>query len=679
MSSHIDVERFPASENLCGVGDLEQKMRELDKIRDSSALERGARKVVDERLNDVELEKGEFVSSPATDRRGKEEEVEKSGGEFPENGELENGEFVPDEWRKRELEKGEFVPDICSKGENEKFGKGHKIELEKGEFVPDSKWRNHERTPEAHHHSGDLDQRNRTFGRFDNGFHERRGDTTTSKHDSNSNGKIHENDSSSKDFGRSGTFIKRNSMESKLCGSKHYTETIDRSGSKSRRISEDSNYSHSRHQGRYHRNFNTASLKTSSTTRYSSSRHRDPNLRSRGHDKHRRSPDGRMEWSSLHERTRSHEHRNHSPLLSVRSPHDVSRHRDFRERSSGLSEKSPLERTRRHDYHRLSYEWARRRDPKERNPGHLEHSHNCNGSPDHREANRGNTENKYWMCDNKTSRRDSSSKNASKDNVVRQSSDSNSCPDKTAEGRPYNEKESNNQSIRSSEPPLLPPPLSTSSLPSPPLINGVQEELPSMEEDMDICTTPPHTFTSKLDMGKWYYLDHFGNECGPSKLMDLKLLVEEGILLSDHLIKHLDSDRWVTVENAASPLVYHDMHSVVLDNTLTQTASDPQVPGNLLFDAEEFHKRTAPSLNEVNNLGSCLNLDEHQIDERVEALLEGCVVIPGKEIEIIGGDLTFFNSEIFILFPLFSFVIFNSLLSLLFIYNFSTNAFSIVT
>lgn len=632
MSSQIDVERFPASEKLCGVGDLEQKMRELDKIKDSSALERGSREVVDEKLNGVELEKGEFVSSPATDSRGREGEVEKSGGEFQENAELENGEFVPDEWRKRELEKGEFVPDICRNDENEKCGKNQKVELEKGEFVPDSKWRSHDRNPEAHHHRGDLDQRNVTSGRFDDGFHERRGDTTTSKHDSNSNGKIHENDSISKDSGRSGTFIKRTSMESKLCGSKHYTETTDRSGSKSRRISEDNNYSHSRHHGRYYRNSTAASLKASSTTRYSSSRHNDSNLRSRSHSKHRRSPDGRMEWSSSH---RNHEHRNHSSLLSVRSPHELNRHHDFRERSSGLSEKSPLERTRRHDYKdRPSYEWTRRREQKERNPGHLEHSHNCNGSLDHREANRGHTENKHWTCDNKTSRRDSSSKNPTRDNLVRQSSDSSSCPDKTAEGMHHNEKESNDQSIRSSEPPLLPPPLSTSSLPSPLLINGAQEELPSMEEDMDICTTPPHTFTSKLDTGKWYYLDHFGNECGPSKLMDLKRLVEEGVLLSDHLIKHLDSDRWVTVENAASPLVYRDMHSVVLD-TLTQTASHLKVPENLLSDAEEFNKRSMSSVNEDTNL------DELQIDERVEALLEGCVVIPGKEIEIIGGDLTF--------------------------------------
>ncbi|KAL2515036.1 histone H3 (Lys4) methyltransferase complex [Forsythia ovata] len=84
------------------------------------------------------------------------------------------------------------------------------------------------------------------------------------------------------------------------------------------------------------------------------------------------------------------------------------------------------------------------------------------------------------------------------------------------------------------------------------------EELTSMEEDMDFCNTPPHvSVIADTATGKWYYLDHFNVERGPSKLSDLKTLVEEGYLVFDHLIKHFDSDRWVTLENAISPLDNH--------------------------------------------------------------------------------------------------------------------------
>ncbi|KAI5421954.1 hypothetical protein KIW84_045417 [Lathyrus oleraceus] len=96
------------------------------------------------------------------------------------------------------------------------------------------------------------------------------------------------------------------------------------------------------------------------------------------------------------------------------------------------------------------------------------------------------------------------------------------------------------------------------------------DELLSMEEDMDICDTPPHVpVVTDLSSGKCFYLDYRGVENGPAKLCDIKFLVDEGVLMSDHFIKHLDSDRWLTVENAVSPLAAQSFPSIVSD-TITQ-------------------------------------------------------------------------------------------------------------
>jgi hypothetical protein len=184
----------------------------------------------------------------------------------------------------------------------------------------------------------------------------------------------------------------------------------------------------------------------------------------------------------------------------------------------------------------------------------------------------------------------------------------------------------------------------------PPQVDGPPpEELQSMEEDMDICDTPPHVpAVADTSTGKWFYLDHFGVECGPSKLCELKALVDEGSLMSDHFIKHLHSDRWLTIENALSPFVPVNFPSVVPD-AITQLVSPPEAPGNLLADTGDIGQSCAqigegvsgnflkPPVRPDHSEIASESLEDLQIDERVGALLEGFSVVPGSELETVGG------------------------------------------
>jgi [histone H3]-lysine4 N-trimethyltransferase ATXR3 len=133
-------------------------------------------------------------------------------------------------------------------------------------------------------------------------------------------------------------------------------------------------------------------------------------------------------------------------------------------------------------------------------------------------------------------------------------------------------------------------------------------------------------------VGKWFYLDEYGIEQGPSKLVDLRKLVEDGHLLSDHLIKHADSDRWMTVENAVSPLVPSDFPSVYSDAS-AQLVSPPEAPGNLLDEGPDEACNLASQMEE-----SSADYDEDfYIDDRVEGLMEGSILVHGQELEILGG------------------------------------------
>ncbi|KAK4796122.1 hypothetical protein SAY86_028448 [Trapa natans] len=167
------------------------------------------------------------------------------------------------------------------------------------------------------------------------------------------------------------------------------------------------------------------------------------------------------------------------------------------------------------------------------------------------------------------------------------------------------------------------------------LVDGgaLPEELVSMEEDMDICNTPPHVpIIEDSPAGNWVYLDYCGAECGPSKLCELKTLVEEGVLYSDHFIRHLDSNRWVTIENASSPLVTPSFQSIIPDN-ITQLVNPPEAPGNSLVDNGDAVQLSDDLLTTTNNdMEFC-------IDERVAALLEGFNIAPDKELDTIGEAL----------------------------------------
>lgn len=621
-------------------GDLEKGEFVPDKLS-KSELERG--EFVLDKSRKFELEKGEFV--PEKWRKG---ELEK--GEFvPEKcrkGELEKGEFVPDKsrkgeflpdkWRKEDLESGEFVPDKVRRGSE--VERGQKVELEKGEILPD-KWRKseweHERSPEDFHRRKDVvrgenDHRKKSSLKWESGTHERDLKISSRNTDDDlcqprydhSNGKVHGKEHFS------GNLWKRHGFESETNSRKHHGEFGDYPGSKSRRISEDVNRSnYTERQGRIS---SSSVSKMSSTNRYASSRHHESALPSRaGNDRQVRSPG--LSERSPHEHVRHHDHRERTPGYSERSPHDRTRRHDHKDRNVSHSERSPFERVRYHDH--------RERSPRDR--GRM---------LDHREKSRksgGNEKQPNIRCDDKVSRRDSDGKDSYKSST-KLPSNSSITSEKSSDDKSNKEKKSRTLSLDHGEtllpppPPLAPPPPPPPP-PSQPHVNGIIEEQPSMEEDMDICDTPPHAMLpSNSETGKWYYLDHFGVEQGPSRLGDLKSLVEEGVLISDHLIKHSDSDRWVTVENATSPLVPSNLPFIVSD-AVTQMASPPEASGNLLVEAGDVSEEAAIPAVQQDLPAVCSSLslgvlENFQIDERVEAILNGYSIIQGKELETIGGN-----------------------------------------
>ncbi|KAJ1394447.1 histone-lysine N-methyltransferase ATXR3-like isoform X1 [Sesbania bispinosa] len=130
------------------------------------------------------------------------------------------------------------------------------------------------------------------------------------------------------------------------------------------------------------------------------------------------------------------------------------------------------------------------------------------------------------------------------------------------------------------------------------------EELPSMEEDMDICDTPPHVpVVTDLSSGKWFYLD-YGVENGPAKLCDIS----------------------VTIDAPSFPSVVSD--------TITQLVNPPEAPGNLLADTADIIQSGPANYQEIpapspqppacpnDSVLTSEHLDDLHIDERVRNLLE---------------------------------------------------------
>ncbi|KAL7219013.1 hypothetical protein ACSBR2_012143 [Camellia fascicularis] len=619
-------------------------------------------------------------------------EIEK--GESPaerwRKGDLEKGEFGPGKWRKEYADKGEFsswrsrsddVTEKFRKGEPEKaeFGswRGSKIELEKGEFIPE-RWHKNELVKDEYRY---LKMRRDDLAKNKGWKCEREWTPPSAKHADEKgfsrNGSQHLEKSSrwetapernprlgskivdeegsfknelnnGKNHGReisSGNRLKRYGNDSDNGDRKHHGEYGDYTSSKSRRLSDDGGRStYSEHYSRrsVEKSYrNPSSSRNINSDRYSS-RHYESTLSSRvSYDKHGSSP--RHSERSPHQRARYTEHRDRSPVYRERSPYDRSRHFDHRTRSPSYSARSPQDRARYHDRRDRTPNFLERSPLDRSRPNNFQETNRKIGASEKRLSHYGNKGQEEKLDLKDPHGRDSHILVKEFPNRSSLHNGSGSV-EKTIDHPSQEEEQSKTQGVNSKESPQA---------------NGTTEELPSMEEDMDICDTPPHVpMVADSTTGKWFYIDHFGVECGPSKLCDVKALMEEGLLVSDHLIKHLDSDRWVTVENAVSPLVTLNFPSIVSD-VITQLVSPPEASGNLLADvgdtvqyANQLGEEMTSTLPEPvicpdESLCGFETLEDLRIDERVGALLEGHNVIPGQELETVGEVLkmTFEHGE----------------------------------
>lgn len=593
-----------------------------------------------------EVENGEFVPGKVI-----KSEIERGGspGERWARWEPEKEDFVPAKWRKQYGDRGDFSSgrDRYRKREPMKaeYGswRGPKPDIEKGEFVPE-RWHKNEVVVKEKIRWDDVIRDDdwdceremtppckymaqKDFSRSVGPFSKRSAkweasqkrnprlgskivveDNSLNNNTQHSNGKSH---------------LKRPSKDFDSSDRKPYGAYNDYTSSKIRRISDDGNRSsymehHTRH---FSRNNNVPS------DRYSSRHFESPPPSRVPYEKHERSP-RHYEWSprrselSPRDWDRYTDRKDRSPSIRRnRSPPDRNRYYDYRDRSPSYSEWSPNDRGRHRD--------QRDRTPEE--PSFIARGrHNKKmGRNEKQQSNYGGKKK-----EDKADKKDhvSAKESRERSNPQRESEH----VEKKSDKKPPLEEQSQNVVEGSKECPQA---------------EGAAEELLSMEEDMDICDTPPHV-PAVIDSasGKWVYLDHFGVERGPTKLGDLKTLVEEGYLVSDHLIRHLDGDRWVTVEKAASPLVNRSLPSVITSDSITQLVSPPQAPGNLLVDVGDsvhcankqlglgdekstFSPEQKLCLDKVSAMPE--SIEDFCIDDRVDTLLAGYNVIPGQELETV--------------------------------------------
>lgn len=656
-------------------------------------------------LNKDEVEEGELGTLPIENGGFVEEKPTKK---HELKSEIEKGEIVVDKWRKGgEVEKKELSSGRWQKTEDNSdttsgsWKPATKDELEKGEFVPD-RWRKSELVPKDDYSylrgrrydsakekswKGERDwttppppppppsgkyssekelgrsgnQLMKRGSRFDAGILGKAPKISSKIVDEDgyelSNGKNYSRDYSS------GNRLKRQGADADSSERKHRGECDDYMSSKSRKLSENgtrSMYSleqHSRRPVDGERSYRNTSRHVSSD-RYSSRHYESARV---AYDKYNTSP--YHSERSPRDRARHHDNRDRSPGHHDRSPYDHSRSPYDRSRHYDRS-RSPYDRSYHCDRSRSPYDRSRHSDYRKRSPSYSEWSPHDQARyqrgrtpnllertpPDHgrrREPNRksGASQKKQSYGGGRGAEEKPNQKDPSERDLqtsVKESEDKGNL-DKSKSVAPHSNKE---------EPANQVPDVNAKEVTQD---NGTAEELVSMEEDMDICNTPPHD--PGLDVaisGKWFYIDHLGEEQGPSRLCDLKKLVEEGFLVSDHLVKHLDSDRWVTVEKAVSPLVTANFTSIVSDST-TELVSPPEAPGNLLVDNEDLldssqvgHGIPPPSLDLASypkdSLAVLEPLEDLHIDERVGAFLDGFTVVPGKEFELVGGKqiLAFF-------------------------------------
>ncbi|KAL9243849.1 hypothetical protein vseg_017688 [Gypsophila vaccaria] len=453
--------------------------------------------------------------------------------------------------------------------------------------------------------------------------------------------------------------LKRQGTDADCSDRKVYDDHADFVSSKSRRLSvEGCRSAHSEH---YSRHSAEKLFKDSNSSRAAaasdklSTRHYDSSSSRGGYDRYRRSP-SYSDKSPVRDRGRYHDYsrertpvrherspsyRGHrydsrpSPSYSEKSPHGRGRVYDRRDRSPSYLEWSPHDRGKVYDYRDRSPSYVERSPltPPERSRSSNRRQNSRKGELS--EAKMNGRVQEANLSERPVKDKDSTvpTPDPQNENLQNGSVDKCSSLDLNAAAN-----ESQSPGVDGREEPHL--------------ANGVVEELPSMEEDMDICDTPPHVPTvPNLNPGKWYYIDHYGEERGPSRLGDLKALVEEGLLMSDHLIKHSDCDRWVTVENAASPMVSANF-STVFSDSVVQLVSPPVAPGNVLIDSEHAQNQVCMEGSDdpgegVNGSEEHLFTEDHNIDERIDALLEGFTVVPGKEIDVLGEvlQMTFDQSE----------------------------------
>ncbi|EXC23165.1 putative histone-lysine N-methyltransferase [Morus notabilis] len=621
-----------------------------------SETEKG--EIVDEKWRKSEVEAGEFVSGKW--RRG---EVEK-GEIFSERGRKGDAEFAP--WRapRDEIEKGEFIPDRWQRNEVSRddygYGKIHRYDTGKNKV-----WKfERERTPPSGKYSNLSDDafRRKEFNRSGNQqgkttprweFGQERNVRISSKivdeeglyKKECSNGKNHGKEYSS----GPGNRLKRYGIEPDINERKHYGDYGDYAGLKSRRLSDDSGRPvHAEHYSRHsvERSYRNSSSSSSSrlppTDKYSG-RHYDSTMSNRAvYDRHGRSP-VHLERSPR-ERNRYYDHRDKSPVRRERSPH--------------VRERSPYDRSRQYDHKNRSQspqDRTRHHDRRDRTPNYVERSPHDRSRPNnHREVGRksGPSEQRNSQHGNKVQE----DKLVQREPVVNDSHSSAKESQEKSDVLNVSGSVETNANCESHKEESQSPSINCKGTSH--TGGAAPEELPSMEEDMDICDTPPHvSIVSDLSTGKWFYLDYYGVEHGPSKLCDLKALVEEGTLMSDHMVKHVDSDRWMTVENAVSPLVTVNFPSIMPDS-ITQLVSPPEAPGNLLMETGDIgqygsqanEEKACTSLQPVflpdGRVAVSELLEDLRIDERIGSLFEGFPVIPGKEMEALGEvlQMTFGNA-----------------------------------
>ncbi|KAK9689683.1 hypothetical protein RND81_09G075000 [Saponaria officinalis] len=656
------------------LGTLKSPKREVENgevTPEKSSVKREIEKgeIVGDKWRKEEGERGEFFTE-----KWRERPEFSSGGRFRSDVVVKRERILEQKWRgaKDEAEKGEFIPerwhkDNAFKDEYGGYSKGHK---------PDSsreRERRYERdwVPPAVKYLGDDFCSGQDFSRtgirhskkvakweFNQ---ERNYPKMNSKLMDDTGGcyKHEYGQGKSQGQGRdhlSNNRLKRQGTDLDSNDRKVYDDHVDFASTKSRRLSvEGCRSANSEH---YSRHSADKSFRDSNSSRAAavsdklSTRHYDSSCSRGGYERYGRSP-SYSDKSPIRERGRYHDHRERTPVRHEKSP-SYRGHRHDSRPSPSYSERSPHGRGRVYDRRDRSpsyLEWSphdrgKVYDRRERSPSYFERSPPERSRSSNRRQNSRKSELNEAKLNGRVQEVKLSERTLNDKDLAGPTTDS------------QNEKHLQNGTVdkcisldlnataHESQSPGV------DSREEPHFANGVAEELPSMEEDMDICDTPPHVSSVPTsNTGKWYYIDHYGEERCPSRLGDLKALVEEGLLMSDHLVKHLDCDRWVTVENAASPIVSANFTTVFSDSVV-QVVSPPVAPGNLNVDSEHAQNQVCRDGSVdpgegVSGSEEQLFVEDLNIDERVGALLDGFTVVPGKEFDVLGEvlQMTFDQSE----------------------------------